>query len=58
MKKSSSFGLFVPIIFMVSTTDPDGPKKRAAISLRFNTASEADHGAFQIRVGALIFPGV
>jgi len=58
MKKSSSFGLFVPIIFMVSTTDPNGTKKRKAISLRFNAASEADHGAFQIRVGALIFSGV
>jgi hypothetical protein len=58
MKKSSSFGLFVPIIFMVSTTDPNGTKKTDAILKRFNAASEAEHGAFQIRVGTLIFSGV
>jgi hypothetical protein len=43
---------------MVSTTDPDGTKKTEAILKRFNAASEAEHGAFQIRVGTLIFSGV
>jgi len=33
-------------------------KKNPAIYIRFNAASEAEQGAFQIRVGALIFSGV